>query len=39
MIKQCPSCGRFSLDYNSELKVWRCLWFDCLYVEKKKGVV
>jgi len=33
MVKKCPKCGEYSLDYDPDFKKWRCLWVDCFYEE------
>ena len=35
MPRQCPKCKSYTLDYNSEYNVWKCLWVTCDYQEDR----
>lgn len=34
MVRKCPKCGDYSLDYDPDFKKWRCSWVGCFYEEE-----
>ena len=34
-MKRCPICHRFGVEYDSYSGVERCLWNDCLWVNRE----
>ncbi len=35
-MKRCPKCHRFGVEYDPYTGAERCLWEDCLWVNKDK---
>ena len=33
-MKRCPNCGMFSVEYNPRIGFERCMWKDCLWINK-----
>jgi len=33
-MKRCPQCQRFSIEYDPIIGFERCVWYDCLWINK-----
>ncbi|MHB8279079.1 MAG: hypothetical protein ACYDIA_15715 [Candidatus Humimicrobiaceae bacterium] len=34
-MKRCPKCERFSVEYDPYIEAERCIWYDCLWINKE----